>query len=255
MRIISTLGTEVHYRAYTLTPETLKVIKHQCPAKENMFINDVPPVQSQYQPPVGPREQQRGELQTAESLHTYSSQPARSPQQRLGKLVLIQLLRGLHVKDSSYSRKYCNGTGWEESVGPLLAMAPCITLTTLPHNAGRSLPEESSVAHSIARQVQVRIPATSANLGCGFDILGLALQLYNFFTLTTTPEPGWRVSLPPGIDLPTHRDNLVYQAARRLFEHVGIVPPGLHLSLTIDIPLARGLGSSSSAIVGGLVAA
>ena len=70
-----------------------------------------------------------------------------------------------------------------------------------------------------------------------------------------TPEPRWRVSLPPGIDLPTHRDNLVYQAARRLFEHVGIVPPGLHLSLTIDIPLARGLGSSSSAIVGGLVAA
>jgi homoserine kinase len=111
------------------------------------------------------------------------------------------------------------------------------------------------VAYSIARQAQVRIPATSANLGCGFDILGLALQLYNSYTLTTTPEPGWRVSLPPGIDLPTHRDNLVYRAARRLFEHVGIVPPGLHLSLTIDIPLARGLGSSASAIVGGLVAA
>ena len=111
------------------------------------------------------------------------------------------------------------------------------------------------MAHSIPRQVQVRIPATSANLGCGFDVLGLALQLYNFFTLTITPEPGWRVSLPPGIDLPTHHDNLVYQAARRLFEHVGMVPPGLHLSLAIDIPLARGLGSSSSAIVGGLVAA
>src|SRR5207245_4720722 len=64
------------------------------------------------------------------------------------------------------------------------------------------------------------------------------------------PRTRWWVRLPPGIDLPTYRDNMVYQAARRLFEHVGIVPPGLHLSLTIDIPLARGLGSSSSAIVG-----
>lgn len=111
------------------------------------------------------------------------------------------------------------------------------------------------MAHSRPRQVQVRVPATTANLGCGFDILGLALQLYNVFTLTLTPEPGWRVSLPPGIDLPTQRHNLVYQAAHQLFARVGSVPPGLHLSLAIDIPLARGLGSSSSAIVGGLIAA
>ena len=55
--------------------------------------------------------------------------------------------------------------------------------------------------------------------------------------------------------LPTDSNNLVYRAARRLFEHVGHIPPGLHLSCTTDIPLARGLGSSSSAIVGGLVAA
>jgi homoserine kinase len=109
--------------------------------------------------------------------------------------------------------------------------------------------------HSAPWQVQVRVPATTANLGCGFDILGLALQLYNSFTLTLTPEPGWRVSLPPGIDLPTHDDNLVYQAARQLFERVGFTPTGLHLSLSIDVPLARGLGSSSTAIVGGLVAA
>jgi homoserine kinase len=111
------------------------------------------------------------------------------------------------------------------------------------------------VASNIPRQVQVRVPATTANLGSGFDVLGLALQLYNTFTLTLTPEPGWRVNLPPGIDLPTQHNNLVYQAAHQVFKHVGNVPPGLHLSLTVDIPLARGLGSSSSAIVGGLVAA
>jgi homoserine kinase len=104
-------------------------------------------------------------------------------------------------------------------------------------------------------QVHVRVPATTANLGSGFDVLGLALQLYNVFTLTMTSESGWRVSLPPGVHLPLNDHNLVFQAARRLFHHVGVIPPGLHLSLTMDIPLARGLGSSSSAIVGGLVAA
>ena len=108
---------------------------------------------------------------------------------------------------------------------------------------------------SAPQHVQVRVPATTANLGSGFDILGLALQLYNVFTLTVTSEPGWRVSLPPGIDLPADDCNLVFRAARRLFEHVGITPPGLHLALRIDIPLARGSGSSSAAIVGGLVAA
>ena len=111
------------------------------------------------------------------------------------------------------------------------------------------------MASSISYQTRVRVPATTANLGCGFDILGLALQLYNSFTLTLTSEPGWHVQLPPGVMLPTDSNNLVYRAARRLFEHVGHIPPGLHLSCTTDIPLARGLGSSSSAIVGGLVAA
>ena len=105
------------------------------------------------------------------------------------------------------------------------------------------------------RQVHVRVPATTANLGSGFDILGLALQLYNVFTLTSTSEPGWRVSLPPDTRLPTDDQNLVFQAARALFTQVGVTPPGLHLALSMHIPLARGLGSSSSAIVGGLIAA
>ena len=105
------------------------------------------------------------------------------------------------------------------------------------------------------RQVHVRVPATTANLGSGFDILGLALQLYNVFTMTITPDPGWRVSLPRGARLPRDERNLVFRAARALFTRVGVTPPGLHLSLSMHIPLARGLGSSSSAIVGGLMAA
>ena len=109
--------------------------------------------------------------------------------------------------------------------------------------------------HTAPRQVHVRVPATTANLGSGFDILGLALQLYNVFTLTCTSAPGWRASLPPGVHLPIDDRNLVFQAARTLFTRVGMTSPGLHLSLAIHIPLARGLGSSSSAIVGGLLAA
>ncbi|MCZ6871950.1 MAG: homoserine kinase [bacterium] len=104
-------------------------------------------------------------------------------------------------------------------------------------------------------QVEVCVPATTANLGPGFDILGLALQLYNRFSLVVTSEPGWRVDLPPDVDLPSNDNNLVLQAIRHLFSHVGFTCTGMHLTQVIDIPLARGLGSSSTAIVGGLIAA
>ena len=52
--------------------------------------------------------------------------------------------------------------------------------------------------HTAPRQVHVRVPATTANLGSGFDILGLALQLYNVFTMTITSDPGWRVTCHKG---------------------------------------------------------
>lgn len=105
------------------------------------------------------------------------------------------------------------------------------------------------------RQVHVRVPATTANLGSGFDVLGLALQLYNVFTLTMTSESRWRVSVPPGLKVPSDEKNLVLRAAKVLFTRLGQLPRGLRLVPTIAIPLSRGLGSSSSAIVGGLLAA
>ena len=109
--------------------------------------------------------------------------------------------------------------------------------------------------HNARRQVQVCVPATTANLGPGFDILGLALQLYNHFSVQLTAEPDWHADLPPHVHLPANANNLVFQAIQYLFNHVGFSCPGMQLSQTIDIPLARGLGSSSTAIVGGLVAA
>ena len=105
------------------------------------------------------------------------------------------------------------------------------------------------------RSAQVRVPASTANLGSGFDIFGMALEIYNTFRLSLSADAQWSVSMPATVALPAHRDNLVFQSACRLFKEVGYAPPGLHLDLDIDVPLARGLGSSSSAIIGGLVAA
>jgi homoserine kinase len=105
-------------------------------------------------------------------------------------------------------------------------------------------------------KVQVRVPATTANLGPGFDCLGLALELHNRVEMATAGD-GLQIAIQgEGADhLPTDESNLVYQAAARLFRHVGTAPDGLRIRLTNEIPLMSGLGSSSAAIVGGLLAA
>lgn len=104
--------------------------------------------------------------------------------------------------------------------------------------------------------VRVQVPATTANLGPGFDCLGMALKLYNMVEM---------VRLNAGLSIEIHgegaqeiaRDqtNVVYRAAMRLFNQVGFVPGGLRIRLINNIPVARGLGSSASAIAGGLIAA
>ncbi len=104
--------------------------------------------------------------------------------------------------------------------------------------------------------VTVRVPATSANLGPGFDCLGVALTLYNHVTLTPQPA-GLEIEVmgEGAADIPRSSDNLVYRAAVHLFEQVGRGPAGLRLHQVNGIPVGAGLGSSSAAIVGGLVAA
>lgn len=101
----------------------------------------------------------------------------------------------------------------------------------------------------------VRVPATSANLGPGFDALGLALDLVN----TVRVEPCDRVEVvvegEGSGELAAGEANLVYQALARGAAHLGAPPPPVRLRCTNAIPLARGLGSSSAAIVAGLLAA
>ncbi|GAB3743353.1 homoserine kinase [Nocardiopsis nanhaiensis] len=106
-------------------------------------------------------------------------------------------------------------------------------------------------------RVSVRAPATSANLGPGFDALGMAVQLYNEFgvSLRQDDELRIRVEGEGSGEVPLDRRHLVVRAMREAFDRVGEKLPGLDLHCANHIPHARGLGSSSSAIVGGVAAA
>ncbi len=109
------------------------------------------------------------------------------------------------------------------------------------------------------RKVSVSTPASTANLGAGFDCLGLALNLRNVVELWDTGRgSGLEIDVEgEGEDaLPTDDSNLVYRAADKVFTKVGQRPSGLlRLHAVNGIPLGSGMGSSSATIVGGLVAA
>jgi len=102
---------------------------------------------------------------------------------------------------------------------------------------------------------RVKIPATSANLGPGFDCLGLALQLHN--TITVETGRPFTISLTGSYHngIPADESNLVWQTMCHLWALIDYPTPSVALTLESNIPPARGLGSSSAAIVGGLVAA
>jgi homoserine kinase len=101
--------------------------------------------------------------------------------------------------------------------------------------------------------VRVRVPATSANLGPGFDALGLALAHYDDLTARVTGA-GFevRVQGEGAGDLPTDDDHLVVRAMLTTFDVLGGRPPGLAVDCVNRIPQARGMGSSSAAIVAGV---
>ncbi|MFQ3548594.1 MAG: homoserine kinase [Armatimonadota bacterium] len=105
-------------------------------------------------------------------------------------------------------------------------------------------------------KVTVKTPASSANLGPGFDTLGVALCLYNTVTIETI-ENGLEITCSGvGADkIPLDETNIVYTSALKVWEQVGYNPSGIKLHLHNEIPPARGLGSSSAAIVCGVTAA
>jgi len=106
--------------------------------------------------------------------------------------------------------------------------------------------------------VTVRTPASAANLGPGFDCMGAALTLYNEFRFSPLPDEGSLDIDIKGIDvahLTTEADNLAYQSFKRLYDRLEQKTPGVKIEIDMEIPLTRGLGSSATAIVAGLMAA
>jgi len=113
-----------------------------------------------------------------------------------------------------------------------------------------------NAARVAERSVVVRVPATSANLGPGFDTLGLALSLYDDLVVTSLPEPGLDIQAEgEGADeIPRDESNLLVRAMAYAFEAVDRPVPGLRLRARNTIPHGRGLGSSGAAVVAGILA-
>jgi homoserine kinase len=101
----------------------------------------------------------------------------------------------------------------------------------------------------------VKAPASSANLGPGFDAIGIALDLWNEITIDTDGPAGEVVNLGTEAALLDGRENLTLSAMRTLAKELGRSLPGFSITAETNIPIARGLGSSAAALVAGLAAA
>lgn len=101
-------------------------------------------------------------------------------------------------------------------------------------------------------KVKVKVPATSANLGSGFDVAGLALTLYNTFTFELSED---ELNIKGCPEQFCNENNLTYQAFKRAAEVCGLEYQGVNIECSGEVPYTRGLGSSSTCIVAGIVGA
>lgn len=115
-------------------------------------------------------------------------------------------------------------------------------------------------------KISVKVPATTANIGAGFDCLGMALPIYNTITIEETVLPGTGIEINAIKDenvskdlklehVPLDETSIIYKAVELLYNSIGQSPSELKITVQSQIPVARGLGSSASVIVGGLLAA
>ena len=99
----------------------------------------------------------------------------------------------------------------------------------------------------------VRVPASTSNLGSGFDTVSAALSLY--LTVQVEPTSGKQIEWLQGSDSPlplAEEDNLILRSLGSTLEVLGVEPPGLRISMDNQVPLQRGLGSSAAAIIAGV---
>jgi homoserine kinase len=103
--------------------------------------------------------------------------------------------------------------------------------------------------------VKIRVPASSANLGPGFDSLGVALNLYSYLTAEITQYDMLEIIITgshAGADIPLDKTNTVYEAIEYVHNKLGLPVKGLKLTMELNSPIARGLGSSATAIAAGV---
>lgn len=105
------------------------------------------------------------------------------------------------------------------------------------------------------RRIKIKIPATTTNLGSGFDCLGLALNLYNEIEVRKHHCLEINLDEKDIGHIPTDNRNLIVQAMQKTFDTQGILMPNVWIKQTNRIPMTRGLGSSAACIVGGIIAA
>lgn len=101
--------------------------------------------------------------------------------------------------------------------------------------------------------IKIKVPASTANIGSGFDCAGIAVSLYNYAEMEIAE--GCHISSADGSDIPTGEDNLIYVSAKKVFEKSGVPFTGLKITEENNIPFARGLGSSSACIIAGVFGA
>ncbi len=107
----------------------------------------------------------------------------------------------------------------------------------------------------ISQELRIRVPATTANLGSGFDTIGLALSLYNVYDVFDLDEPGaYRMEVigEGSAELSDPESNMIIQSYEKACDEWGMTCPGFTLRCLNAIPLCRGLGSSSGAVAGGV---
>lgn len=103
--------------------------------------------------------------------------------------------------------------------------------------------------------IKLRVPATSANMGAGFDTLGVAVGLYNRMMIEEISEGLEVINKNTQSFIPKDTNNLIYRSMIEIFNHVGYKTKGYRIIQDSQIPMTRGLGSSSACIIGGMLAA
>ncbi|MGV3243868.1 homoserine kinase [Staphylococcus sp. 11261D007BR] len=102
--------------------------------------------------------------------------------------------------------------------------------------------------------LELKVPASTANLGCGFDSVGMAFNKFLYLTIQLSDTNEWSfVHEGPNLEgLPTDESHYIYQIANQVAQKFNVQLPGLIIKMDSDIPMARGLGSSASALVAAL---